>query len=183
MNSTLSHLNTTVLSTLCRCLIEGDYKLIESMGVKPQSIEKLKNLTLISTQLLSNAPGHVLSVSIDDSALSHYLDYLEQRKQQQELIEDLILADAPSSYMHEQFGIRREEYVLIRQTLGMSAPERGRPSIPEKREIIAEALYRAQNKTEDGVLEPSAFLELSRKHKISIRQLLALDHALLYEMA
>lgn len=183
MKNSLSHLNTTVLSTLCRCLIEGDYQLIESMGVKPKSIEKLKSLSLFSTQLLGDAPGHVLSISIDDTALSHYLDYLEKRKQQHLLIEDLIREDAPSSYMHEQFGIRREEYVHIRNTLGMSPPERGRPSIPARREVIAEALYRAQNQTEDGILCPESFLDLSRKHEVSIRQLLALDHSLLYEIA
>ena len=60
MNNTLSYLNTTVLSTLCKCLVEGDYNLIESMGVNPHSIEKLKNLSLSSTQLLGKAPGHVL---------------------------------------------------------------------------------------------------------------------------
>ena len=183
MKNSLSHLNATVLSTLCRCLIEGNYQLIESMGVKPKSIEKLKNLSLFSTQLLGDAPGHVLSISIDDIALSHYLDYLEKRKQQHLLIEDLILADSPSSYMHEQFGIRREEYVQIRMTLGMTAPERGRPSMPEKREVIAEALYRAQNKTEDGILSPESFLSLSEQHHVSIRQLLALDHALIGELA
>jgi len=65
----------------------------------------------------------------------------------------------------------------------MTPPERGRPSIPEKREVIAEALYRAQNKTEDGILSPELFLSLSEQYHVSIRQLLALDHALIGELA
>lgn len=183
MNNTLSYLNTTVLSTLCKCLVEGDYNLIESMGVNPHSIEKLKNLSLSSTQLLGKAPWHVLSITIDDIALNHYLEYLEKRRKQQKLIDNLILADAPSSYMHEQFGIRREEYVRIRHTLGMTPPDRGRPSIPEKREVVAEALYRAQEKTEDGIIDPQNILMLSQKQKVSVRQLLALDNLIICELA
>lgn len=180
MNNPLSTLNSAVIIALCKCLIEGDYQLIESMGITPNSIQKLKELTLTNAQLLSQAPAHVLSVSIDELALDNYLNYLEKRKQQR-LIDDLLLADAPSAYMKELFGIRREEYVQMRHVLGMEAPKLGRSSLPEQREIIAAAIYRRQEKTGDGILEPEDYLALHKKYKVSIRQIVALDQALVSE--
>ena len=152
------------------------------MGVSPKAIEKLKNISLFSTQLLSKAPGHVLSVSVDEIALNNYLDYLDKRKRQQQLIDDLLLADAPSTYMKEQFGIRREEYVQMRYLLGMKEPKRGRSSLPKEREVIAEALYRAQNKAVGGILSPQDYLALHIIHQTSLRQLIALDQALISEV-
>ena len=181
MNSTLSYLNSAVLSALSKCLNEGNYQLIESMGLSPKVIRKLKNLNLSNTQLLSQAPGHVLSISVDEMALNNYLDYLDKRKQQQELIDALLLADAPSSYMNEQFGIRREEYVRMRTILGMRDPKRGRSSLPKAREVIAEALYRAKKQTENGILSPQIFLALHCQYALPLRQIIALDQAIAIE--
>jgi len=181
MNSTLSYLNSAVLSTLSNCLSEGNYQLIESLGVSPKAIEKLKNLSLSNTQLLSKAPGHVLSVSVDDIALNNYLDYLGKRKQQQELIDALLLADAPSAYMKEQFGIRREEYVHMRALLGLQEPKRGRSSLPEQREVIAEALYRLRDQSDDGILSPQNYLALHCQYQLSLRQIIALDQTIASE--
>ena len=181
MNDTLSLLNSAVLSALCKSLMDGDYKLIESMGITPSSIEKLRDLSLANAQLLCRAPGHILSISIDELALNNYLNYLDKRKQQQKLIQSLLLADAPSAYIKEQFGIRREEYIAMRNALGMQAPKRGRSSLPENREVIAAALYRTQNLTEDGILSPEQYLSLYKTYEVNIRELIALDQALINE--
>jgi len=181
MNPTLSYLNSAVLSTLSKCLSEGNYQLIESMGVSPKTIEKLKNLSLSNTQLLSKAPGHVLSVSVDEIALNNYLAYLDKRKQQQELIDALLLADAPSAYIKEQFGIRREEYVQMRSLLGMQEPKRGRTSLPEQREVIAEALYRLRDQSDDSILSPQNFLALHCQYELPLRQIIALDQSIASE--
>jgi len=181
MNSTLSYLNSAVLSTLSKYLSEGNYQLIESMGVSPKAIKKLKKLNLSNTLLLSEAPGHVLSVSVDEKALNNYLDYLDKRQQQQELIDALLLADVSSAYMNEQFGIRREEYVQMRYILGMKDPKRGRSSLPEQRELIAESLYRLRSQSEDGILSPQNYLALHCQYKLPLRQIIALDQAIVSE--
>ena len=69
----------------------------------------------------------------------------------------------------------------MRKALGMESPKIGRSSLPKNREVIAAALYRAQNLTEDGILSPEHYLSLHKTYEVSLRELIALDQALLNE--
>ncbi len=58
-------LNTAILFYAHRCVAEGDYKRLATLGFEPQDVRSLRQLTLSSLQHLAGIKGHMLKARVD----------------------------------------------------------------------------------------------------------------------
>ena len=166
---------TAVLLYATRCLAEGDQHALRAMQFGPREIEAMRELNLADLYRVGALRAHCLSIALDREVFWPMVANLRATSEREELLRDLIHADAPLEMMRSLFGVSSREYTRLRRTLAVQ-PGVGRP--PEPDEATTHRLWRAVSKrlafaAEDG-LGPGEYLAVQQESGASMRTIWSL---------
>ena len=166
---------TAVLLYATRCLAEGDQHALRAMRFGPREIEAMRELNLADLYRVGALRAHCLSIALDREVFWPMIANLRATRESEELLRDLIHADAPLEMMRSLFGVSSREYTRLRRTLAVQ-PGVGRP--PEPDEATSHRLWRAVSArlafaAEDG-LGPVEYLAVQQESGASMRTIWSL---------
>lgn len=166
---------TAVLLYATRCLAEGDQHALWTMRFGPSEIEVLRELNLADLYRVGALRAHCLSIELDREVFWPMIANLRATRENEELLRDLIHADAPLEMMRSLFGVSSREYTRLRRMLAVQ-PGVGRP--PEPDEATSHRLWRTvsgrlASAGEDG-LGPEQYLAVQRESGASMRTIWSL---------
>lgn len=166
---------TAVLLYAMRCLAEGDQHALRAMQFGPQEIEVLRELSLADLYRVGALQAHCLSIALDRGVFWPVIANLRATRENEELLRDLIHADAPLEMMRNLFGVSSREYTRLRRMLAVK-PAVGRP--PEPDEATSHRLWRAVSArlaaATDDELTPGEYLAVQQESGASMRTIWSL---------
>lgn len=110
---------TAVLLYATRCLAEGDQHALRAMRFGPREIEAMRELNLADLYRVGALRAHCLSIALDREVFWPMIANLRATRESEELLRDLIHADAPLEMMRSLFGVSSREYTRLRRTLAV----------------------------------------------------------------
>ena len=166
-------LQAAALIYVLRCLVEDDTYALRRLGLEPAALQALSRLPASDlVRLLDHAAvGPCLEIRLNSYAFWRQLERLEAARRTEDLIDQLLAAEAPRAMLEAQFGLSGSDYSRRRQRLGLAAAPAGRP--PEPDEVTVATVWRAWRTLTDelagGDLQPEHYLALHRTTGLSLR--------------
>jgi hypothetical protein len=161
---------TAVLMYAMRCLAEGDQTALRNMNFGIKEIEALREMRVADLYRIESLRAHCLEIGLNRQVYWPMIEHLSKQRQLEDLIQTLIVADAPQEMMQILFGLNQRDYTRLRRIL-LVDPTVGRP--PELDEAASERLWEAwsvHNEDESsGLLTPEQYLDLHRETGLSMR--------------
>ncbi len=161
---------TSVLLYAMRCLAEGDQAALRHMNFGVKEIESLRELRVADLYRVETFRAHCLDIELNRDAYWPMIDNLARQRTMEDVMQALIIADAPQEMMHILFGLNQRDYTRLRRTL-MVHQTIGRP--PEINEGESHRLWGSwstlANKDSSGLLGPEQYLEMHRETELSMR--------------
>ncbi len=166
---------TSMVIYAARCVAEGDFHMLEEFGLGREEIAALSNLSVVDLHRISRGlSGHFIkAINVDRSALWHFIEYVENEREKDRLIDTMIKADASLDMMRSLMGISDAHEYAERRKLAGFPPSGGRPASPD--EETSSAIYRAwkeiteRQKDGNDDLAPGDYLEIHEKTGAPLR--------------
>lgn len=122
--------------------------------------------------------GSFFNISIDESKLDNLIAYAHREKQKSDLVDRLIVKDAPRKMMMQSFGITGSEYVGLRKVQGLSKAPIGRwrtpminTALPQHKKLLTE--IDGHHTEENDLMQlPEICLQLADRYELTIREIL-----------
>lgn len=165
-----SQLTSAVMLYAIRCLVEGDQGALRSMNFGPREVEALREMNLGDLCRIETLRAHCLEVALNRDVYWPMVAHLRHQREDEELQQALIAADAPHELMQTFFGMSGREYARLRRMLVVNAVV-GRPPEPteEETERLWEAWQRRADLEDDGLLPPKEYLSIAEETTIPLR--------------
>lgn len=121
-----------VLLQAIRLTHSGRRKAAIELGFRPDQLDRLVRLPVESlVELAACAKTKLIALAVDAEALNAAFIVLDRRRKENALKDQLILAGASYTVMHELFAFDTVDYAEARKRLGLSEHAGGRPARPE----------------------------------------------------
>ena len=157
-----SDLVAAVLLYASRCLAEGDQHALRDMGFGHKEVEAMRRLNLDDLHRAQSLHTHCLDIRLDPNRFRAMIGHLASLREDEDLQQELIRADAPFALMRCHFGMSSREFTKLRQTLAMPRAA-GRPAEPN--EETSAKLWRAL----DGRVRPDPDWPLAPREYLSVQ--------------
>ena len=161
---------TSVLFYAMRCLAEGDQSALRHMNFGVKEIESLRELRVADLYRIETFRAHCLDIELNRDAYWPMIDNLARQRTMEDVMQALIIADAPQEMMHILFGLNQRDYTRLRRTL-LVHQVIGRP--PEINERESNRLWASwstiENKDPSGLLGPEQYLAMHQETELSMR--------------
>lgn len=165
-------LNRMVLDHLINGIAGGGHSLADQLGIDARMRRQLVDLRSIEIARLAELRG-CIRVEIDVSALSRLLDHLMQEREQEQLVQEFALRNAPQSMLRSLFRLSSREVTALRCSLGLhGAPGRPRQPTEDEERQAWEACQELGLQV--GELKPADWLSLQDATGIPLRILWAM---------
>ncbi len=113
-----------------RCQEEGDLPALKEMGFGQQEIAVLPTLTTADVLRLASTKSHFLSINVNTTVYWRMIDYIKRESEKDNLIDIMMINEAPLPMMHTLFGMNSKEFTMKRRTFGYGKASPGRPPTP-----------------------------------------------------
>ena len=161
---------TAVLKYAMRCLAEGDQVALRNMNFGVKEIEVLREMRVADLYRVESLRAHCLEIALNRQVYWPMIDHLGEQRVMEDMIQALIIADAPQEMMQVLFGLNQRDYTRLRRTLSVDLAI-GRP--PELDEASSHRLWEAWSDRvdgeESGLLIPEQYLAIHGETGLSMR--------------
>ncbi len=161
---------TAVLIYAMRSLAEGDQAALRDMNFGIKEIEALREMHVADLYRIKSLRAHCLEIRLNRHVYWPMIEHLSKQRLMEEMIQTLIVADAPQEMMQILFGLNQRDYTRLRRTL-LVDPSIGRP--PELDEAASQRLWEVWSARSDGeasgLLTPEQYLDIHRETGLSMR--------------
>ncbi len=161
---------TAVLIYAMRSLAEGDQTALRDMNFGIKEIEALREMRVADLYRIESLRAHCLEIGLNRHVYWPMIEHLTKQRLMEEMIQTLIVADAPQEMMQILFGLNQRDYTRLRRTL-LVDPSIGRP--PELDEAASQRLWEVWSARSDGeasgLLTPEQYLDIHRETGLSMR--------------
>jgi hypothetical protein len=161
---------TAVLMYAMRCLAEGDQAALRHMNFGVKEIEALREMRVADLYRVESLRAHCLEIALNRQVYWPMIDHLGEQRVMEDMIQALIIADAPQEMMQVLFGLNQRDYTRLRRTLSVDLAI-GRP--PELDEASSHRLWEAWSDRvdgeESGLLIPEQYLAIHGETGLSMR--------------
>ena len=165
-----------IIFQIQRYSLDDDAASLGDIGIDAVVAARIAKMDAKDLRILCN--GSFLNISVDGCKLDNLIAYVDREKQQSDLVDRLILKDAPRKMMMQFFGLTGSEYVNLRRTQGLEKAPIGRwpnPAINMKslqhRNFLSE-INTHYNNSDDLMQLPETCLCLSDRYKFTVREVL-----------
>jgi len=165
-----------IIFQIQRYSLDDDAESLGDIGIDAVVAARIAKMDAKDLRILCN--GSFLNISVDGSKLDNLIAYVDREKQQSNLVDRLILKDAPRKMMMQFFGLTGSEYVNLRKNQGLEKAPIGRwrsPTInmklPKHRNFLSE-INTHHNNNDDLMQLPETCLMLSGRYKFTVREVL-----------
>lgn len=165
-----------IIFQIQRYSLDDDAASLGDIGIDTVVAARIAKMDAKDLRILCN--GSFLNISVDGCKLDNLIAYVDREKQQSDLVDRLILQDAPRKMMMQFFGLTGSEYVNLRKNQGLEKAPVGRwrnPTInmksPQHRNFLSE-INTHHNNSDDLMQLPETCLYLSDHYKFSVREVL-----------
>ncbi len=165
---------TSVLLYAMRCLAEGDQSSLRHMNFGVKEIESLRQLHVADLYRIGSLRAHCLDIALNREVYWPMIGNLCRQREIEDLIQALIVADAPAEMMQVLFGLNQRDYTRLRRLL-MVDPAVGRP--PDVDDVASHELWeRWSSRADDdtsGLLTAEQYLDIHQETALSMRAIWA----------
>ncbi|MCF6256206.1 MAG: STY4526/YPO1902 family pathogenicity island replication protein [Gammaproteobacteria bacterium] len=141
-----SQLNCELNACLLRCVInasnEYDHQTLRDLGLNTVLVDRAKNMNADVFSRLSRFS--IANITFDSHRFGLMLDFVEQEREMDILVNKMIQLDASQSMLGDLTGIDPREYRDRRKALNMPPASQGRPQNLDDQQTII--LYEALSK-------------------------------------
>jgi len=163
---------TAVLMYAMRCLAEGDQAALRNMNFGIKEIEALRKMRVADLYRIESLRAHCLEIALNRQVYWPMIEHLSEQRAMEDIIQTLIMADAPQEMMQVLFGLNPRDYTRLRRIL-LVDPSIGRP--PELDEASSHLLWEAWSERledkESGLLTPEQYLAIHEETGLSMRSI------------
>ena len=161
---------TSVLVYAMRCLAEGDQAALRHMNFGVKEIESLRGLCVADLYRIESLRAHCLDIALNRDVYWPMIENLCREREMEELIQSLIVADAPAEMMQVLFGLNQRDYTRLRRLL-MVDPAVGRPHDVD--DTASHRLWESWSSRVDedacGFLTPEQYLDIYHETDLPMR--------------
>ena len=161
---------TAVLMYAMRCMAEGDQTALRNMNFGVKEIEALREMRVADLYRVESLRAHCLEIALNRQVYWPMIEHLGEQRVMEDMIQALIIADAPQEMMQVLFGLNQRDYTRLRRTLSVDLAI-GRP--PELDEASSHLLWEAWSGRvdgeESGLLIPEQYLAIHGETGLSMR--------------
>ncbi len=149
---------------------KGDHQALRAMNFGPKEVDALADVALGDILRMASLRAHCLRIELNRGLFWPMIEHLRRQRTDDNLLNDLIDADAPLDMARSFYGIGPLEYSKIRQWRGLSAGI-GRPRQPTETETHAVwNAWKQKVKALGGVdLPANDYLQIHRETAVSLR--------------
>jgi len=118
---------------IVRLVNDGDYSLVESLGLTQAQAQRIGSMSLEGLhELALTMRAHMFKIAFDSAILDAAFDIHQRRRQEKQQILDMILAGASFPVMANLFGINKAEFAHWRRQLNLADNDVGRYELPDE---------------------------------------------------
>lgn len=171
-----AELTSAVLLYVLRCIAESDHIALQQLKIGEREIEQLRKLGILDLYRIDSFRSHCLSISFNREIFWTMIKYMEDQRENDTQLQQLIDNDAPFSMLECFFGISNREYTQRRRAKS-GLTNVGRPHEPNDSqtdallEIWFKRLKNQDKDAEGRLLEPTRYLEIAKKLEIPLRSI------------
>jgi len=131
--STPHPLNQAVIAQALFDLRNGQLRRCRTMGFSEDTLEALKNPTLLS--MLANASVTWCSITVHQDVLLHLLRQAQDMEQETAVIDRMLRLEASTEMVSHFYGLTHQEVALRREMLGLEGRKGRHPALDEAQDI------------------------------------------------
>lgn len=113
---------------------ETESNSLRELGYSPDMIERINAMSIEDIEEISRHCDRFFSMNIDESRFMQVHKKLEISKSERDLINELIIAQAPYRFLSECFGLTTNDIAIHRKQLRLEAQTAGRSKSPTEAE-------------------------------------------------
>lgn len=166
-----SQLAYHVMLYAIQALSEGDLAAVKDLDLTPEEVHQLTQLSVKALRHFSKLSGHFLTIKTDHECFSKMMKHLQMEMEQETVIDELIIHEAPITMMIELFGMSSSEYIQRQKLLGVPQRGAGRPAALDD-DTQAEVWHRW--KATEPLPPLERYLAVSRETSLPLRSLWSL---------
>ena len=169
-----AELTSAVFLYVLRCIAESDHIALQQLQIGEREIEQLRTLGILDLYRIDSFRSHCLSISFNREVFWTLINYMNEQRENEAQLEQLINNDAPYSMLEVFFGISNREYTQRRRAK-KGLTNVGRPNEPTDSdadsllEIWFKRLKRDDKDAEGRLINPIQYLELARELDMPLR--------------
>ena len=171
-----AELTSAVLLYVLRCIAEGDHIALQQLQVGEREIEQLRKLGILDLYRIDSFRSHCLSISFNREVFWTMIKYMEDQRENESKLQQLLDKDAPFNMLECFFGISNREYTQRRRAKpGLTNV--GRPQEPTDAQtdaLLAIWFKRFKKKDKDAegrLLDPLLYLTLASELEMPLRSI------------
>ncbi|HFD80028.1 MAG TPA: DUF2857 family protein [Gammaproteobacteria bacterium] len=119
MEQIMQSMNYLIIDYLCSAYAEGRHHDLKRMGVEPETVRMLSQLSLNQVAALSRFRAPLFRLQPDLTNLPYLVSHFERETSKDEKLHDLILRGANFTIINALNGLSRTEFNLIARSLGV----------------------------------------------------------------
>jgi len=163
--------NFETLRLIAEHLAEGDLQALLALGLEPEDIRAMEQMTLADLRVMSSFAGSYLRRAADVQMFRRARSRMQSERAAALLRDRLIADDAPYALVHALFGTSGAEYAARRRLLGV-VEGIGRPAqCDEAAEARVWSALRGLRNEPGPALPPEEWIELQARTGESLRTL------------
>lgn len=158
--------------------LDGQLEKLERLGVDHTLANRLSKMDARAVRSVCSSP--FFDITVNTSQLENLICYADQEVKLADLIDQLVLNDAPRKMLTKEYGLSGKEYMAIRERHGMGKAPIGRWKIPEvqqhsnQHKRLLTDFDRMFNKDVCLMSSPETCLRLADEYTMTIREILTL---------
>ena len=171
-----AELTSAVFLYVLRCIAESDHIALQQLKVGEREIERLRTLGILDLYRIDSFRSHCLTINFNQEVFWTLINYMEEQRENEIKLEQLIDNDAPYSMLECFFGISNREYTQRRRAkTGLTNV--GRPHEPSDAETDALLevwfkRFKKNGKDAAGrLLDPIQYLVLADELEMPLRSI------------
>lgn len=171
-----AELTSAVFLYVLRCIAESDHIALQQLKVGEREIEKLRTLGILDLYRIDSFRSHCLKISFNREVFWTLINYMEEQRENEIQLEQLINHDAPYNMLECFFGISNREYTQRRRAkTGLTNV--GRPHEPSDSETDAlleiwfKRIKKKDKDAEGRLVDPTQYLALAQELEIPLRSI------------
>ncbi|WP_426576223.1 DUF2857 domain-containing protein [Xenorhabdus stockiae] len=165
----LSQATNNLLLQLVMDLKNGYIRRCEALGLEPDEMLILQNLTIEDLHYLGNSPVSVLTIQIHHSNLARILHQARIEQQRLQRIDRALELGGSIELMRYFFGLSSLEIAARRRIAGMTVkPGRNSPLTEEENQVLWQRWQAAKIADADSAEGLDMMLEMAAHHQISL---------------
>jgi len=168
-----AELNNALLLYICQCQTSGDFKSLNDIGISPQVRDTLSLLTVKEVLHLCKMPSLFASIKIDNDLLQSLCQHVKQETHADNLLVELVKADAPLKLLKDLSGMSPAEFSALRKQLGICTLGRTIDPTPQQEMLVYEHWKQFGMKFNLAIEQ---WLEFSRITELPIRIIYKVIH-------